>query len=67
MSRPITDAQIAEIHRLRDEGYSRHRVAKMTGHTSETVDNHWFDADYLEWVDGFRVRWENMRKRFKRK
>ena len=47
MSRPITDAQAAEIHRLRDEGYSPYQVAKMTGHTIETINNHWYDPCLL--------------------
>ncbi len=66
MSRPITDAQAAEIHRLRDEGYSPYQVAKMTGHTIETINNHWYDPEYLRWIEGFKDRWEIMRKRLRR-
>ncbi len=59
MSRPITDAQAAEIHRLRDEGYSPYQVAKMTGHTSETINNHWYDAEYTDWYNRKLKQWND--------
>lgn len=60
MSRPITDAQAAEIHRLRDEGYSPYQVAKMTGHTSDTINNHWYDAEYTDWYNRKLKQWNNI-------
>lgn len=57
----LTKAQIHEIHRLRDDGISRHDIEKLTGLDRRIVYRHYYNKEFNGWLAWFAKEWNAAR------